>query len=66
MVLIGPPSSGKTELSKKLSAQYGVPHLQIKTIIDEALAALEKSAATLALPVEQGGPEDPTEAEVRT
>ena len=37
--------------------------MHIKAIIDEQIGVLEKSAATLLIPIEQGGPEDPTDAE---
>lgn len=35
----GPPLSGKTHFATKLAQAYGIPHLKIKDMIDEAMQA---------------------------
>lgn len=49
VLLLGPPASGKTKYSERLSEEYGVPVLQTKAVLDEMLekdVALSEEAAT--------------------
>ena len=47
IAILGAPASGKTTLAKKLCEVYKLHHVHTKGVIDEKIAALEKSVALL-------------------
>ncbi|CAH8876057.1 unnamed protein product [Trichobilharzia szidati] len=42
LCILGPPASGKTTLAKKLCEYYKLPHIHIKSVIDDSIANLKK------------------------
>ena len=51
--ITGPPCSGKTYLSQKLSEEYGIPHLTIKDIINYALSLNNEHGENLKAEIER-------------
>lgn len=47
IVVLGPPSSGKTTLCNNLAAHYGVRRVDAKAVIESGLAAMQLRAAEL-------------------
>jgi len=43
--VLGPPAVGKSAICAELAKQYKLHHIKIKDVIEEAMAALEASAA---------------------
>ena len=44
-MVLGPPASGKTTIVKQLCDHYKLHHIKMKDVIDEAIDALQQSAA---------------------
>ena len=53
--VMGPPAVGKTTVVKQLCEHYKLHHIHLKSVIDEALEELQKSAARVDAPEEEEG-----------
>ncbi|CAG5133560.1 unnamed protein product, partial [Candidula unifasciata] len=63
IVILGPPASGKSTVAKQLCDFYKLHHIQIKEVIDEAIASLKAKTKRLSdlLPEEMDDYEPPSD-----